>query len=167
MDGLYAEAGVKKKDTIGLIALRVLLIVLAVLLFFAAFLITWMMILAAALICLDFLILPLLSVEYEYIFCDGQIDFDRINGGRRRKHILRIDMEEVELVAIQNSHALDNYQNISGKGSVYDFSSHQQNSRVYVAVTRSNGTVVKVLFEPSDKMLECIKQKSPRKLVNV
>lgn len=68
-----------------------------------------MMILAAALICIDILLIPFLKIEYEYIFCDGQIDFDRINGGARRKHILRVDMEEVELVAPKNSHALDQF----------------------------------------------------------
>ena len=56
----------------------------AVLLFFAAFVIRWMMIIAAALICIDILLIPFLKTEYEYIFCDGQLDFDRINGGARR-----------------------------------------------------------------------------------
>ena len=28
---------------------------------------------------IDILLIPFLKTEYEYIFCDGQLDFDRIN----------------------------------------------------------------------------------------
>ena len=162
--GSYAEAGVKKKDTFGTIMARILMIALAVLLFLSAFIISWMMILATVLICIDILLIPLLKTEYEYIFCDGQLDFDRINGGARRKHILRIEMEEVELVAPQNSHALDSYR---GNGTVKDFSSGQKNGRVYVIIMNRNGSLVKILFEPSEKMLACMKTKAPRKIIEV
>jgi len=163
MEGSYVEAGVKRKDTLVTIALRISMIMVSVLLFLLAFIIQWVMILAAALICLDIFLIPYLKVEYEYIFCDGQIDFDCIRGGARRKHILRIDMEEVEIVAMKNSHALDSYQNISGKGRVFDFTSGTENGRVYTVVVHHNGNLIKVSFEPSEKMLSCIQQKSPRK----
>lgn len=161
MEGSYAEAGVKKKETLTTIALRLVMILLAVLLFIAAFVVTWAMVLAAALICLDILLIPLLKTEYEYIFCDGQLDFDKISGGRRRKHMLRIDMEEVEIIAPKNSHALDSYRS---NGSVKDFSSGGNTGNVYTIILRKDGGILKIHFEPSEKMLACIKTKSPRKI---
>lgn len=164
MEGSYAEAGVRRKDTLATITLRIVMIVVAVLLFFAAFINTWMMLLAAALICLDIFLIPLLKVDYEYIFCDGQLDFDRINGGARRKHILRVDMEDVEIVAPKNSHALDEFRS-NGQGMVKNFTSGRDNGRIYVIVARQNGSQIKVLFEPSEKMVSCMKNKSPRKVM--
>lgn len=163
-NGFYAEAGVKKKETITTMGIRVLMIALAVLLFFAAFVIRWMMIIAAALICIDILLIPFLKTEYEYIFCDGQLDFDRINGGARRKHILRIDLEEVEVVAPKNSHALDEFRS-STQGTTKDFSSGSDQGRTYVIIARQNGNLLKILFEPSEKMITCMKNKSPRKVM--
>lgn len=163
-NGSYAEAGVKKKETMTTIGIRCLMIALAVLLFFAAFIVQWMMIVAAALICIDIVLIPFLKIEYEYIFCDGQIDFDRINGGARRKHILRVDLEEVELVAPKNSHALDEFRS-NGQGITKDFSSGKNQDRVYVIIARQNGNLLKILFEPSEKMITCMKNKSPRKII--
>lgn len=163
-NGSYAEAGVKKKETFATIGIRCLMIALAVLLFFAAFINQLMMILAAALICIDILLIPFLKIEYEYIFCDGQIDFDRINGGARRKHILRIDLEEVELVAPKNSHALDEFRS-NNQGITKDFSSGRDNGRTYMVIARQNGNLIKILFEPSEKMVACMKNKSPRKIM--
>ena len=164
MEGSYTEAGVKRKDTIGTIALRFLMIFGAVVLFFAAFYSQWMMILAAALICLDIFLIPFLKVDYEYIFCDGQIDFDRINGGAKRKHILRVDMEEIEVVAPKNSHAIDQFRS-GGQGTVKDFTSGRSDAKVYVIIAKQKGNLVKILFEPSEKMIACMKNKSPRKVI--
>lgn len=164
MTGSYAEAGVKRKDTLATIGLRFLMIFLAVLLFFAAFFNQWMMVLAAALICLDIFLIPMLKTDYEYIFCDGQFDFDRINGGARRKHMLRVDMEEVEIAAPKNSHALDEFRS-SEQGTVKNFTSGRSDEKVYVLVARQNGKLLKILFEPSEKMIACMKNKSPRKVV--
>ena len=48
---------------------------------------------------LTYYLLPRLHVEYEYVFCDGQLDFDKISGGMKRKNMLRIDFENL-VVAI-------------------------------------------------------------------
>lgn len=164
MEGSYAEAGVKKKDTLTMIAIRIAMIVVAVLLFLMAFYNQLMMLLAAGLICLDILLIPLMKVDYEYIFCDGQLDFDRINGGARRKHILRVDLEETEIVAPKNSHALDEYRR-NGEGIVKDFTSGRDTGKVYVIIARQNGQLIKVMFEPSEKMISCMKNKAPRKII--
>jgi len=42
---------------------------------------------------------PRFKVEWEYVFCDGQLDFDRIQGGEKRKTILRIELENADVIA--------------------------------------------------------------------
>lgn len=162
MNELYAEAGVKRKETAGTYALRFLLIFVAI----AAFLLTFqnsiLLFVSAILIVAIVYIFPRLSVEYEYVFCDGQLDFDKIMGNAKRKTALKIDFDKVEIMAPEGSHALDGY--TRGKTVVKDFSSRSKDVKPYVIILREGEITTKILFEPSEKMINCIKLKSSRKL---
>lgn len=105
-----------------------------------------------------------LKYEYEYIFCDGQIDFDKITGNVKRKRMMRIDFENCEVVAKETSHALDEWRNKQLK--VYDFTSNIKDREHYVIIAHEKENLVKILFEPNAKMVECMRDKS-RKLVHV
>lgn len=106
---------------------------------------------------------PRLNVDYEYIYVDGQLDFDKIIAKSKRKTMLRIDFEQVEVMAPANSHALDGYTHTQIEKK--DFSSGAKDSKPYVIIVNQNEKKLKILFEPSEKMIEMIKQKSPRKVV--
>jgi hypothetical protein len=109
-----------------------------------------------------FFFYPKLSVEYEYVFVDGQLDFDRIVGRSKRKTMLRIDFEQAEIMAPVNSHALDSYNHIQLEKK--DFSSQAKDSKPYAIIASVDSKKMKILFEPSEKMLNMIKQKNPRKV---
>ncbi len=162
MNELYAEAGVKRKETAGTYALRFLLIFVAI----AAFLLTFqnsiLLFVSAILIVAIIYIFPRLNVEYEYVFCDGQLDFDKIMGNAKRKTALKIDFEQVEIMAPEGSHALDGYTYV--KTVVKDFSSRSKDAKPYVIILRQGETATKILFEPNEKMINCIKLKNPRKV---
>ncbi|MFU0828267.1 MAG: DUF4755 domain-containing protein [Lachnoclostridium sp.] len=162
MNELYAEAGVKRKETAGTFALRFLLIFVAVAAFLLSFRSTILLFLAVILIVAIVYIFPRLSVEYEYVFCDGQLDFDKIMGNAKRKTALKIDFDTVEIMAPEGSHALDAFNHV--KMQVKDFTSGNKNIKPYVIIVRDGDTALKILFEPNEKMLNCIKLKSPRKL---
>ena len=164
MNESYAEASVRRKTTAkdhlikaAIIALIVFMVIFGVLLIgqFA-------ILIASILIVLAVFLFPRFNVEYEYVFCDGQLDFDKIMGNVKRKNALRIDFEKVEIMAPAKSHALDAYAHQQLK--VKDFTSLNPDANVYAIVVRSENDVLKVLFEPSAKMIACIKQKAPRKL---
>jgi len=163
MNQLYAEAGVKRKDDAKGMGLRVLLIlgiVLGVvLMLFGNFIGIAGVVLVAAMIFL----FPKLNVEYEYVFVDGQLDFDRITGKSRRKTILRIDLEQVDVVAPEGSHALDGftYTQLVKK----DFSSGDKNAKPYIIIASVEEKKYRIAFEPNEKMITMMKQKSPRKIV--
>ena len=165
MTGSYTEASVKRKSTFTTYLAKAGLIFLIIVLFLFGFLVNQQIIMIASigLGCLaGYILFPRLSAEYEYIFCDGQIDFDRINGGESRKHVLRIDMDNVELVAPETSHELDKYNNSNIK--IRDFSSKDPQAKKYCIITSDEANRVKIIFEPSEKMLELAKAKSPRKV---
>jgi hypothetical protein len=163
MNDSYAEAGVKRKDTMLTIALRVLMIFLALI---GVLLImlqnTILLFLAVALIAAIMYIFPRLSIEYEYIYCDGQLDFDKIMGNAKRKTVKRIQFEQVELLAPKGSHSLDQFTHI--QCVVKDFSSNSKDVKPYVIVAKDGNTVTKYLFEPNQKMIDMIKMKYPRKV---
>lgn len=162
MNESYAEAGCKRKDTAGTYLIRAGLILLAVVAFWLSLLSQLLVFLGAIVVVIIIYVFPRLKVEYEYVFCDGQIDFDRISGGQKRKTMKRIDFEQVEICAQLKSHALDGYTFSNVK--VFDYSSKDQNANPYAIIVRDKGEVCKILFEPSEEMLQCIKMKAPRKL---
>lgn len=102
---------------------------------------------------------PRFRKEWEYVFCDGQLDFDLIKGGEKRKHILRIELENADVVAPLGSEALDGYRHLPVK----DFSSGRQEAHLYGIATRLPKQESKVLirFEPNEKMLKMMKDKCP------
>jgi len=164
MNELYAEASVKRKDTVATIGLRILMIIGV---FVGLFLIVagnLLSILGAAVVVLVFIFYPRLSVEYEYVFVDGQLDFDKISGKSKRKTMLRIDFDQVEIMAPINSSALDNYKHMQLEEK--NFTSLNKDCKPYVIIVNSGSKKLKIIFEPNEKMLSMIKQKSPRKVAN-
>ncbi len=169
MNESYAEAGVKRKKALSayMIQIGAVLGILAVFFIGSAIIGSIATFIASVLIVLCFFFFPRLnSVEYEYIYCDGQIDFDRITGNSKRKTQLRVDFEKVEIMAPVNSHSLDSY-NRNNNIKVRDFSSLLADRKVYALIYRGEGAVTKILFEPSEKMIDCIKHKTPRKISEV
>lgn len=162
MNELYAEAVVKRKDTAATMGLRALMIIgvlIGVLLILFGGIGSFI---AVGIFLAVFFFYPRLNVEYEYVFVDGQIDFDRISGKAKRKTMLRIDFEHVEIMAPINSPALDSYNHVQLEKK--DFSSLNKDSKPYVIIANSEGKKMKIIFEPNEKMLTMIKQKSPRKV---
>ena len=163
MNESYAEAGCRRKATASTYAMKVGMILLCVLLFFLSAVSQIMLFIAALAIVGVVFLFPRLNVEYEYIFCDGQLDFDQISGGQKRKTKLRIDFNEVELCAPVKAHELDAYTYKDLK--VINFTSHTDAPNTYAIIIRDKDITKKILFEPSEKMIDCMRQKAPSKVV--
>lgn len=167
MAELYAEAGVKRKENGESIAKRIGLIAFIIVSFVVSGISPILSVLPVAAILITIYIFPKLSVEYEYVFCDGQLDFDKIMGKAKRKNMLKVDFEQVEIIAPSNSHALDSYKNQNIKKLNYYSLDSQAKTYTLIGASlgKSEGEKVRILFEPSEKMIECMKLKSPRKVV--
>ncbi len=110
---------------------------------------------------------PRFNVTYEYVFVDGQIDFDKIYSGSSRKHVMRVDLDTAVMVAPEKSHALDGYRHQMEQKKPYDFTSLSPDARVYVFVNKGKTDTEIIRFEPDDNMLSRIKKKAPRKFSDI
>lgn len=163
MESLYAEASVKQKTTARVTMLKMVLVIGVILLLAVGFLsgIRFLVLPAVAGGILLVWYWPRFKIEWEYVFCDGQLDFDRIQGGEKRKTILRIELEDADVIAPMDSHRMDGYRHLP----VRDFSSLQPDSKPYGIVVKAEGREEKVVlvFEPSEYMLDRICFKYPSK----
>lgn len=162
MEQAYAENLVKRKQSIGSIIIKVFAIIFIVLLVLATPFFKPLLI--AALILAGILIWywPRFKVQWEYIYCDGQLDFDQILGEEKRKNALRIEIENADVIAPIKSSRLDGYRHLEE----IDYTSKQEDAIIYGIATRLPDKEDKVvlLFEPTKKMLDLMINKYPSKV---
>ncbi|MCI9420578.1 MAG: hypothetical protein HFG32_11290 [Eubacterium sp.] len=167
MEQSYAETSVKQKATAKVAVLKGLLILGVILLMGAGFFsrITFLILLSVAALILLIWYWPRFKVEWEYVYCDGQLDFDMIQGGEKRKTVLRIELENAAVIAPMESPKMDGYRHLP----VRDFSSLRPEARPYgIAIKLGEKEEQAVLlFEPSDKMIGMIQLKFPQKTIRL
>jgi hypothetical protein len=165
MEGNYCEARAKKKSTAkdALIKAAFIIGIIAGVLLGLFFGQSLFFILSLAAGIGAYFVFHMLKVEYEYVFCDGQLDFDKIMNGERRKHLARVDMEQAVTIAPKNSHSLDGYRHSGVK--VIDYSSMDEHARIWGIVITAGEQSTVYYFEPDEQMINKMKLKSPRKVV--
>ena len=163
MNDQYLEEGIKCKDTTKNKGIRVGLIALSIFSFVLVLMNPALMVAPIVVIAITVFIFSRLKIEYEYIYADGQIDFDRISGNAKRKTMLRVDLENAEVVAPSNSDYIKDY-NRNDRIKVKDFSSYDSNVSTYSMIVSKNGELYKIIFEPSERMIKSMKYKQPRKV---
>ena len=165
MNDLYAEVLVKRQRTgmepiikSGLITITIVSALIGIFVFAPLILLT----VAAGISC--FFVFPRLNLEYEYLFVNGDLDIDMIMSQAKRKHLKSYHMEEVDIIAPENSHRLDYYrQNTSMK--LVDYSSgNPENKRYMMVVREENQGACKVLLEPGEELARILKQAAPSKV---
>ncbi len=170
LQSCYAEYLVKRKNTVSGTLAKVAMIavmiisVLGMLVFFgnrAGALTMIAFVVFAIDLFLMIYMFPRFDVDWEYVFVDGQLDFDQILGGNARKNKDRIDFDKTEMVAPTGSYHLDNFKNVQMK--TLDYSSLSGNN-TYTIICHKGEEMVRILFEPDENMVNTMRQKSPRKV---
>ena len=99
-------------------------------------------------------------VEFEYTLANSEMDIDKIIAKRSRKRLISVDFKEAEIVA-----AVDDSEHNSAYGNtdftVYDASGHYADG-VYFADFSSDGKKIRLLFRPTEKIMEDIRKFNPR-----
>lgn len=171
MDSLYAEVVVKpKQSVVRKVIIGVVVLVLAFLLYLAV---------KASVLYSDvypiFFCVPVFisvgaitiyfhkmgKIEYEYIYCDDVIDIAKIKAKQKRKNVVRIETDNIEMFAPLDSAAMKNYETLPKR----DFTSAKKVNPIYALITVVDGKKVRVLLEPSEKMLEGLKIKLGTRIV--
>ena len=99
------------------------------------------------------------NYEYEYLYFQGSLDIDRIRAKSSRKRIITVDVKEMEVMAPSNSATLQQYNNLKR----IDCSSNT-GAKTYELVAKRKGQLVRIIFEPSQKLVDNIRVYAPRKV---
>lgn len=164
MTDMYSELLVKKETTGKDQAIKILIIALIVLTAAAGLLITplaWVLTIGLGIAA--YFVLPLLDLEYEYVFVNGELDIDRIASKAKRKRMKSFDLAKMEMMAPVNSHRMD-YQNHNTNLKVLDFSSGNPQHKIFAMIIPDDSNVYKVLLEPDRELIDNIARSCPRKV---
>ncbi len=105
------------------------------------------------------------NIEWEYILTNSYFDIDKIMAKSSRKRVLSIDFKDAALVAAVDDDA-HNYEfkgNQTSKNvKIMDFTGGKNVGETYFIDIRVNGERRFVIFQPTSKMIEAIKNFNPR-----
>lgn len=163
MNDAYAEWLVKRKTPAYAYIVMPVMIVACIISAFAALYFNVIGFIIATLVFVGtYLVFRNFRLEYEYIFVTGQIAFDKILGQSKRKRVVSCEMESLLVVAPEDSYLVKDQVNQNTKTK--DFSSQNPDKKRYALVYQDGSERTKIIFEPNEKMLQCLKQASPRKV---
>lgn len=159
----YAEWLVKRKSPAYAMAIKAAMGALCAVGLFLA-LTTMLGIIALALAAgASYLVFRNLNIEFEYLYVTGQLSIDKIMGRSKRKKVWEASLEEIQIIAPADSYVLKDYETQGMK--IMDFSSRDPQAKVFALISRKGSETVKILFEPNEKMLRCVRMTSPRKVI--
>lgn len=167
MDEYYVEQIIKKNPTAKDKMIKVGAWLVSALLIFAGMFIIGSMVLALIGIagCIaTYILMPMLNIEYEYLYLEKEISIDRIFNKERRKKAADISLDKMEIMARKNSHALDSYMGKLAKS--YDFTSCGDDKDVYTIIINDGGLTA-YMIEPDEKMIKAVRDHFPRKVTEV
>lgn len=161
MNEVFIEQLIKRKSTSKNFLAKAALIVLTIIIFMSSLVISFGFILGILMVVLDVYLFKMFDLEFEYTYIRGELSVDKIMGKERRKNAATFDLSQLEIVAPKDSYLLDSYRNCS---KVYDFTSLEENQKVYAMILHGNNGYVKALFEPNSDILSAMRDSHPRKI---
>ena len=164
MNDDYIEYMIKRNNTMTGLAARVgsiVFVVVCVMMYpFLNFVAFGISIIAAYLVRYTF---QTTNVEFEYIYFAGECQIDKIMAKRKRKSCMKVELEKVEIIAPEGNEALRSYAN---KDCVTKkFVSGEPDAKKYVMYERKDSDLIKIVFEPNERMLKAMQAHSPRKVI--
>ncbi len=105
-----------------------------------------------------------LNFEFEYIVTNGELDIDRIAAKRTRARLFSTSPKEIEVLAPLDEKYKDKYENGEFAKTIDASSSKTSPDRWFlIANTKKHGRV-RVIFEPTEKMVENMRHFIPDKV---
>ncbi|MEF9945755.1 MAG: DUF6106 family protein [Lachnospiraceae bacterium] len=161
MGDYYTEQLVKRKATIGSLAIKAGMIVVTGLSFLTILLFQFAIMIPVLLIVADVFLFKRLNVEYEYLYVNGDLDIDKIMSKEKRKRVFATTVNDMDIIAPSNASELKGYPCTK----VLNFSSGETDHKTYEMIVTQNGQKTKVIFEPNGDILEGIRLVAPRKVI--
>ncbi|MBE5870416.1 MAG: hypothetical protein E7294_04050 [Lachnospiraceae bacterium] len=163
MNEAYVEQLVQRKTPAGMGAVKILMIVMAVLSCIAGVMITPLAFLTAIAAVAVAIVVHLNSeIEYEYLFVDRELSVDIIRNRSRRKKLANVEISHLEIYAPLSSDRIKGYLD---KGmQVTDYSSGMADSDPYAVVYNGKKGMQIMIVEGSDELYKCFCNTAPRKV---
>lgn len=166
MNDTYCEKIIKRKVSGGALMLRFFAVVATFIAIFLGTLVLGLfgIIAGILLIWLDSVIFRNTDVEYEYLYISGELVIDAIYGKRKRKRCRKFDMRKLEVFAPIES---DKIRDCQGNRTLKlaDYSSGMEEGKKYAfIIVVGEGDLMKVIFEPTEEMINAIKYVAPSKV---
>ena len=165
MDTFYEQIiSIKKtsKTTAMFLGIWFLAFLLVFLLFITNFLGAINLILYFGIIYGAFWLSTKLNVEFEYIITNGTMDIDKIINRSSRKRIVTFELSGVTRLEKYNAAAITN---INQKDIITACNLDDENA-YFMAVSKSNGDTVNLIFSPNDKLKSAISKFAPKFVTN-
>lgn len=117
----------------------------------------------AGIVYVAYIVITNFNVEYEYIVTNTELDVDKIINRSKRKRVCTLRLSEIELMAPVGSAEFKSDENSMFK-NVYMAAISANHPDAYFVIYEKNGEKNKLIFNPTDKILEYAKKISPRKV---
>jgi hypothetical protein len=118
-------------------------------------------ILAIAFGVLDYFIYQWTDIEYEYLYLDKEISIDKIMAKTRRKTVLTLDVNKIEIIAPVNSYHLDSYRSRQCKVTDLGAGKDLEDMKLYWVYYEGNQ---KYVMNFDEDFLKPVKLVAPRKV---
>lgn len=161
MDDFYTEQLIKKQTGMKDLMIRALLVALTIVSVFSIFMFAFGILITIVLIIVDVVMFRRMNVEYEYLFLNGDLDIDKIMNKSKRKRLLSVNIDQLELLAPVGSVELMQYK----KAKTYDYTSGTAKEGLYALIVSNGGEIKQIIFEPNDSIIEGFFMKAPRKVI--
>lgn len=103
-----------------------------------------------------------IDVEYEYALVNAEIDVDKIMGKNRRKRMVTVYLRNLEAFGTRKNPEFNRYIENSGIKKVYACRDKNADD-VFFTVYDEGATRIMLLFNPSDKIIDQIAKRNPKK----
>lgn len=163
MDNFCEQLVQKRKssmDIIKTVTLMLGLIIASALCMFLSFFkgLSFMVVIAVALIALGIWLIMGMNIEYEYIVTNNEMDIDKIIGRRRRKRMITVDLSKSKDFGVY-----PNEQDVDADTTVHATTGLETDAH-YLVVDHESYGKVKVIFNPNEKLREAIARELPKSL---
>ena len=102
------------------------------------------------------------NIEFEYDYTNGSLEIAKIINNEKRKKIVSVESAEIRQIAAIGTNESLKYDNVKMK--IYDCSAHDENVKDYILVAHNEekNYDFKVLFSPSEKLINAMKKYNKR-----
>ncbi len=102
-----------------------------------------------------------LEVEFDYTLVNMELDIDKVVRGKKRRHLMTLELKDILIAAPKESDALDNYYHLP----LVDLSSTNPNRSCYIIVCIYNGEKRRLQMELTQEMLRAMRLQIGSKVV--